>query len=301
MAQTCREHPHELAEGICRSCGASYCADCLVYPFGASRPPLCVPCAIAAGGVRTSARKPSVVVPTEKKRRLKEWRQARKRDLASPPPDGVATWHQMDERAQADDEVEVQDEELVADLEALRLPPAEPEPTPPPPDVNLAPPGPAGTDWREEVDSPVLNFGPPGSSFDALDPLDDNLPPPDATLFQESTGPETPAPTRFEPPPVPAFEPTTVGIQDPDASWAPPAIEPVLGTPAAAPTGPAAGDRRAPRRTRSRPASPGGRRRAVHPRAVHPRAVRPSAVPRRGRGRRIGGVPQWAGDHRHGW
>ena len=97
MAHICQVHPYEAAEGLCRSCGGPFCADCLVYPFGPLKPPFCVPCAVTAGGVRSNARNPTVVVPKETKRRLKEWRKARKRDLDSPPPDGVATWQKMDE------------------------------------------------------------------------------------------------------------------------------------------------------------------------------------------------------------
>ena len=59
VAQICQVHPYEAAEGLCRSCGGPFCADCLVYPFGPAKPPYCVPCAVtAAGGVRKSARNP---------------------------------------------------------------------------------------------------------------------------------------------------------------------------------------------------------------------------------------------------
>jgi hypothetical protein len=33
-----------------------YCVTCLVYPFGQSKPPFCVPCALEAAGVRKSSR-----------------------------------------------------------------------------------------------------------------------------------------------------------------------------------------------------------------------------------------------------
>ncbi|MET1050785.1 MAG: hypothetical protein ABWZ55_14275, partial [Acidimicrobiales bacterium] len=105
MAHICQVHPYEAAEGLCRSCGGPFCADCLVYPFGPVKPPYCVPCAVTAAGVRKSARNPTVAVPKETKQRLKEWRKARKRDLASPPPDGVGTWQRMDEADSAVDEV----------------------------------------------------------------------------------------------------------------------------------------------------------------------------------------------------
>ncbi len=168
MAHICQVHPYEVAEGLCRSCGGPFCADCLVYPFGPTKPPYCVPCAVTAAGVRRSARNPRVVVPKETKRRLKEWRKARKRDLQSPSPDGIATWQKMDDAEAVDDEeaVEARDD---AEREALRLPPPQPETPTPPPGVNLAPPGPPGHDWRDEIDLPgtdeLGSVGPPVEPF----------------------------------------------------------------------------------------------------------------------------------------
>jgi len=43
------------AAAACGQCGHLFCADCLVYPFGESRPPMCVSCALAAAGVRKKA------------------------------------------------------------------------------------------------------------------------------------------------------------------------------------------------------------------------------------------------------
>jgi len=151
VAHICQVHPYEVAEGLCRTCGGPFCADCLVYPFGPVKPPYCVPCAVTAAGVRANARNPTVVVPKETKRRLKEWRKARKRDLDSPPPDGVATWQNMDEAAVADDEDAAAAQAAVPEREALRLPPPRQETPTPPPGVNLAPPGPPGSDWRDEI------------------------------------------------------------------------------------------------------------------------------------------------------
>ena len=102
----------------------------------------------------------------ETKRRLKEWRKARKRDLQSPPPDGVATWQSMDEAEAADQEDAVEARAVEA-REALRLPPPQPETPTPPPGVNLAPPGPPESDWRGEIDDPVpVDAGPPRTAVD---------------------------------------------------------------------------------------------------------------------------------------
>jgi hypothetical protein len=51
----CDRHPFDQAAGQCRACRTEFCATCLVYPFGHRKPPLCVACALAAGGVRRSS------------------------------------------------------------------------------------------------------------------------------------------------------------------------------------------------------------------------------------------------------
>ena len=180
MAHICQVHPYEVAEGLCRSCGGPFCADCLVYPFGPVKPPYCVPCAVSAAGVRRTARNPTVAVPKETKRRLKAWRKARKRDLDSPPPDGVTTWQKMDE-AEAADEEDAAAAQAAAEREALRLPPPQPETPTPPPGVNLAPPGPSGHD-RPGEPADTDAFSPTGPGVDLGE-----LPAPDpSTIVGES-------------------------------------------------------------------------------------------------------------------
>lgn len=68
MADRCVKHPFESAVTTCRECGYNYCGECLVYSFGANKPPYCVKCALAAAGVR----KGSAVTPVraQKSRRL---------------------------------------------------------------------------------------------------------------------------------------------------------------------------------------------------------------------------------------
>src|SRR5205085_12691913 len=51
----CDRHPFELAEDGCARCGLLLCGECLVYSFGPKKPPFCIPCAVAAAGVRTTA------------------------------------------------------------------------------------------------------------------------------------------------------------------------------------------------------------------------------------------------------
>ena len=57
---SCIKHPHETGVGLCRRCGGSWCADCLVYSFGPKKPPFCMSCAMVAGGVRTGATRPAL-------------------------------------------------------------------------------------------------------------------------------------------------------------------------------------------------------------------------------------------------
>jgi hypothetical protein len=56
MSSSCVRHPMATAEHVCSRCGHDHCAECVVHPFGPSRPSLCVGCALAVGGVRSSAR-----------------------------------------------------------------------------------------------------------------------------------------------------------------------------------------------------------------------------------------------------
>jgi hypothetical protein len=51
----CDKHLFEDATGMCRACRRPFCVDCLVYAQGPDRPPLCIPCALTAAGVRSTA------------------------------------------------------------------------------------------------------------------------------------------------------------------------------------------------------------------------------------------------------
>ena len=44
----CASHGFERAVGVCRRCHQSHCKDCLVFPFGARKDPLCIHCALVA-------------------------------------------------------------------------------------------------------------------------------------------------------------------------------------------------------------------------------------------------------------
>nr|MDQ3294251.1 hypothetical protein [Actinomycetota bacterium] len=55
MQGRCERHLFDRAVDLCGRCGGEYCTDCLVYSFGPSRPPFCLPCAVAQAGVRSNA------------------------------------------------------------------------------------------------------------------------------------------------------------------------------------------------------------------------------------------------------
>jgi hypothetical protein len=75
MDGRCYVHGFELAENHCRNCGMQFCSECLVYAFGANKPPYCISCALAASGVRSNAARR----PTLSKREIKRMEKERKK------------------------------------------------------------------------------------------------------------------------------------------------------------------------------------------------------------------------------
>ena len=72
MARVCVRHPFELSDNFCSHCGLEFCRDCIVYPKGPKKPALCVACALAASGVRSTAATHAPISKRELKRRMKE-------------------------------------------------------------------------------------------------------------------------------------------------------------------------------------------------------------------------------------
>jgi hypothetical protein len=79
MQSRCAKHLFEGAEDLCGKCGLEFCGECLVYAFGPKKPPLCIPCAVAAAGIRAAAGNRPVVNKQEMKRLQKERNSAFKR------------------------------------------------------------------------------------------------------------------------------------------------------------------------------------------------------------------------------
>jgi len=55
MSSGCTRHPSNPSAGACRQCEETFCEDCLVFPFGDTKPPMCIGCALAFAGVRPGA------------------------------------------------------------------------------------------------------------------------------------------------------------------------------------------------------------------------------------------------------
>jgi hypothetical protein len=102
--KTCDKHTFELAEGMCRRCGIWFCTSCLVYAFGAKKPPYCVACAIHAAGVRSTSGYAPRVSRGQLRRELRAHRQEMKAAEAASPAEPVSrfdaevsAWQQGDE------------------------------------------------------------------------------------------------------------------------------------------------------------------------------------------------------------
>lgn len=85
MDGACEKHVFERMETSCMHCGGEFCGDCVVYPYG-RRKPLCVNCAIAAAGIRSSAARPVV----RSRREVRRAEKARKRAAKATPATAAA-------------------------------------------------------------------------------------------------------------------------------------------------------------------------------------------------------------------
>ncbi len=77
----CAKHNNVNASGSCGECGDTFCQDCLVFPFGPSRPAMCIGCALAFSGVRQGAARPRVAKP-----KVSWSERRRRRNLPKVPP-----------------------------------------------------------------------------------------------------------------------------------------------------------------------------------------------------------------------
>ena len=73
MSTSCSKHGNVVSNNSCGQCTESYCDDCLVFPFGQRKPPMCISCALSFSGVRQR----NDAVPTERKERKRLGRKKR--------------------------------------------------------------------------------------------------------------------------------------------------------------------------------------------------------------------------------
>ncbi|MBS1837500.1 MAG: hypothetical protein JST64_07365 [Actinobacteria bacterium] len=72
VSESCVKHPMTVAEFACGRCGHDFCAECVVFPFGLAKPPMCITCALLVGGIsRRDQGRPKLSRRTVR-RRLKE-------------------------------------------------------------------------------------------------------------------------------------------------------------------------------------------------------------------------------------
>lgn len=86
MSFSCVKHPMTMAQHICGECGHQFCPECVVFPFGASKPPFCITCALELGGVRRHATNRPKLTRKSIRRRLAMQRQIRTPEPVVQPP-----------------------------------------------------------------------------------------------------------------------------------------------------------------------------------------------------------------------
>src|SRR6478735_5925300 len=81
----CYKHGFEASQDACRHCGLYFCAECLVYSFGANKPPYCISCALGASGVRANAARQPTMSKRDIRRMARDRKKAEKSRLAAAP------------------------------------------------------------------------------------------------------------------------------------------------------------------------------------------------------------------------
>ena len=95
MSFSCVKHPMTMAHHICGECGHQFCPECVVFPFGASKPPACISCALEMGGLRRQSTGRPKLTRRSIRRRLAMQRQISVPKGTAPPEparDGEQEW-----------------------------------------------------------------------------------------------------------------------------------------------------------------------------------------------------------------
>jgi hypothetical protein len=88
MSFSCVKHPMTVGEHICGECGHQFCPECVVFPFGTAKPPLCIACALERGGVRRQASNRPKLSRRSIRQRLSLQRDVAAQPVPPPVPDG---------------------------------------------------------------------------------------------------------------------------------------------------------------------------------------------------------------------
>lgn len=85
MSSSCVRHPMTLGTEICGDCGHQFCPECVVHPYGPSKAPLCIACALELGGVRRQR----TGRPKLTRRSIRERLAAQRASTVDPSPEPV--------------------------------------------------------------------------------------------------------------------------------------------------------------------------------------------------------------------
>jgi hypothetical protein len=87
LSFSCVKHPMTMAHHICGECGHQFCPECVVFPFGPSKAPRCIACALELGGVRRQPTGRPKLTRRSIKRRLAMQRPIKVTEAPPPPVD----------------------------------------------------------------------------------------------------------------------------------------------------------------------------------------------------------------------
>ena len=79
----CDKHAFEASHDLCNDCGREFCPECLVFPFGPKRAPICVDCALSKSGVRKHAARGKVRSRRELRKERKLLRSRREEPIGA--------------------------------------------------------------------------------------------------------------------------------------------------------------------------------------------------------------------------
>jgi hypothetical protein len=86
---SCVKHPMAMSEFVCGQCGHEFCPECVVFPYGVDKPPVCISCALQIAGISKRPTGRPKLGRRAVKRRLKAERRAPASATSSTPASGA--------------------------------------------------------------------------------------------------------------------------------------------------------------------------------------------------------------------